>query len=672
MFQNQEPKAALRTRRLMPGFRAALAVAFIGAALVSPTAASRGPATPRSVENPAALIYAGWFGNTIPTPSFIAANHAFLESQPFDGLVVYLRKSSINVNLTLDVMKNAAISYDTMMTVLGPIAGLDFTNLKHNVGLIMGSTPPDFFDDWSVVIQNYANMARAARDSGLKGLCFDNEQYHSPWGNYGSQTKYVATKSLAEYEVQARLRGKQVMEAMVAEFPDIVFMTLHGPYVSEPEAPSALKFPQWQSSNELLGPFFAGNLEGAGSTACSMDGGELYSLRTEDDFRNSYAWRRNDLPSDEVDCRFIPASLRSVWPTRTSISFGVYDVAFGGASMNATILRSTLANSMRQADRYVWFYAEASTYLLPSNAGGASASWVDAIRQARADVAATAGSAAPTNLTATAVSPFAIDLAWEDNSSIETGFLIDRKTVINGAWAQVATAPANTVYLRNGSLWSGTGYVYRIRAVGESGASAYTSEATATTHLVVQPPAAPSNLIAAAVSPFTIVLDWRDNSSNESSFEIDRRTVNGTWATVANAEAGSTTFRNGSLWSGTGYVYRIRAVNATGASASSGEATATTPLVEEVLAAPTGLSATVHSNYSVNLGWTDNSSNETGFAIERRRSGGLWSQVTTVGAGVTTFRDGGRTQQITYVYRVRAFNGSGHSMYTADARVTMP
>jgi len=651
----------------------ALALVVLAVALATVPGASPVVAAPRSVENPAALIYAGWFGNTIPTPSFVNSNLAFLESQPFDGLVVYLRNANLTTNLTTGVMKPVALSYDTMMGVLAPMASLDFTNLKENLGLVQGSTPPDFFDDWSVVIQNFANMARAAKDSGLKGICFDNEQYHAPWGNYGSQTKYYSSKTLAEYGVQARLRGKQVMEAMVAEYPNIVFMTLHGPYVSEPDAPAALQFPQWQSSNELLGPFFAGHVEGAGSTGCSMDGGEIYTLRTADDFRVSYGWRRNDLPSDSIDCSFIPESLRSAWPGRSSISFGVYDCTFGGASMNATVLRSTLANAMKQADRYVWFYAEAATYLLPSNAGGASASWVDAIRLARADVAATAGSAAPTNLTAAAVSPFAIDLAWEDNSSIETGYQVERKTAINGTWALVATTSANAMYLRNGSLWSGTEYVYRIRSASVLGPSAWSAEATATTQLVLQPPAAPSNLTAIAASPFDIDLEWQDNSSNETSFEIDRRTViNGAWALVATLEPGTTSLRNGSLWSGTGYVYRVRAVNASGASSNSAEATATTQLVNQSPAAPSGLTAEVASNHVVDLEWTDNSGNENGFSIERRRSGGNWNQVATVAAGVVTFRDTGRTRHVTYIYRVLAFNASGNSAFTADARVTMP
>jgi len=376
MSRHLESTPAASVRRL-------LSIALLSLTLVAPMGEVSRAAPP--LAGPASLIYAGWFGNTIPTPSFIQANLAFLETQPFDGLGVYLRDPGLTANVTSTVMTNTPVSYQTAMGVMSPLAGLTFTRLNHNLGVIQGSTPPDFFDDWSVPIQNFANVARAAKDSGLKGLCFDNEQYVAPWGDYSGQTKYASTKSLAEYEVQARLRGRQVMEAMVAQFPDIVVMTLHGPYVSEPDAPASLHFPQWHPHNELLGPFFAGFMEGAGDSACNMDGGELYTLRTAAHFEASYGWRKNDLPSDGVNCTFIPSALRSVWPGRTSISFGVYDCPFGGAAMDAAILRSTLANALRQADRYVWFYAEASTYLLPASQGGATDAWVNAIRQARAD-----------------------------------------------------------------------------------------------------------------------------------------------------------------------------------------------------------------------------------------------------------------------------------------------
>src|SRR6185503_12872621 len=193
-------------------------------------------------------------------------------------------------------------------------------------------------------------------------------------------------------------------------------LTLHGPYVSEPGAPPALEFPQWQSGNELLGPYFAGFMEGAGDSACVMDGGELYSLRTAAQFDAAYGWCKNSLPSDAVNCAFIPSALRTVWPDRVSISYGVYDCPFWGNSMDPTVLRTTIKNALNRADRYVWFYSEAATYLLPPAAGGAPAAWVDAIRLGRAD--AVGGSpppppppppnpaipAAPTNLAGQAVS----------------------------------------------------------------------------------------------------------------------------------------------------------------------------------------------------------------------------------------------------------------------------
>ena len=44
-------------------------------------------------------------------------------------------------------------------------------------------------------------------------------------------------------------------------------------------------------------------------------------------------------------------------------------------------------------------------------------------------------------------------------------------------------------------------------------------------------------------------------------------------------------------------------------------------------AAPSGLSATAVSSSQINLSWTDNSSDETGFKLERKTgAGGTWSR----------------------------------------------
>jgi hypothetical protein len=113
-----------------------------------------------------------------------------------------------------------------------------------------------------------------------------------------------------------------------------------------------------------------------------VDGGELYDLRTVSEFQDTYDWRRFDLPSAAVDCSFISPSLRSTWSDDISISFGVYDCPFGGEPMSPSVLTTTLTRAIAMADRWVWFYAEDNTYLLPPAQGGASEEWVNAVRAA--------------------------------------------------------------------------------------------------------------------------------------------------------------------------------------------------------------------------------------------------------------------------------------------------
>lgn len=84
-----------------------------------------------------------------------------------------------------------------------------------------------------------------------------------------------------------------------------------------------------------------------------------------------------------------------------------------------------------------------------------------------------------------------------------------------------------------------------------------------------------------------------------------------------------------------------------------------------LLAAPGDLTATPASQTRINLSWIDNSSNESGFKIERSPNGTSgWSQIATAGANVTTYADAGLTCGTTYYYRVRAYNAGGASGYS--------
>jgi hypothetical protein len=86
-------------------------------------------------------------------------------------------------------------------------------------------------------------------------------------------------------------------------------------------------------------------------------------------------------------------------------------------------------------------------------------------------------------------------------------------------------------------------------------------------------------------------------------------------------------------------------------------------------AAPTGLSLTAAASDAI-LSWTDNSSEENSFEIERSVGGGAFGLLEAVPADTTTYTDAGLAADTTYAYRVRATNAAGASGYTNVAEMT--
>ena len=98
--------------------------------------------------------------------------------------------------------------------------------------------------------------------------------------------------------------------------------------------------------------------------------------------------------------------------------------------------------------------------------------------------------AAPSGLSATAVSSSRINLSWKDNSLNETGFRIERKTGAGGTYTQVASVGKDVTRYTDTGLALSTSYYYRVRAYSDAtGNSAYSNEADATTLSADPPPA---------------------------------------------------------------------------------------------------------------------------------------------------------------------------------------
>ncbi|MGE5608309.1 MAG: fibronectin type III domain-containing protein, partial [Bacillota bacterium] len=90
-------------------------------------------------------------------------------------------------------------------------------------------------------------------------------------------------------------------------------------------------------------------------------------------------------------------------------------------------------------------------------------------------------------------------------------------------------------------------------------------------------------------------------------------------------------------------------------------------------AAPTNLAAAAASDTQVDLTWADNSSNETGFAIEWSTSPTFAAaQRQTVAAGQTSCSVTGLSPETTYYFRLYAYNAAGGSAVTTASAITGP
>jgi fibronectin type 3 domain-containing protein len=170
-----------------------------------------------------------------------------------------------------------------------------------------------------------------------------------------------------------------------------------------------------------------------------------------------------------------------------------------------------------------------------------------------------------------------------------------------------------------------------------------------------------------------VSLAWTDNSFDETGFRVQRCAGAGctSFAQVGQPGANVRTFNDTSVAASTLYRYRVLAFNAAGNSSPSNVAEVTTGAVP---VAPSGLTATSVAATSVSLRWNDNSSNESGFRIERCAGSSCtnFQQVGQTGTGVSTFTNSGLTRNQTYRYRVRAFNANGNSAYSNTISVRTP
>ena len=178
----------------------------------------------------------------------------------------------------------------------------------------------------------------------------------------------------------------------------------------------------------------------------------------------------------------------------------------------------------------------------------------------------------------------------------------------------------------------------------------------------------PIVLTARAVSTSQINLSWTPSSNKVAGLFVERSlSSNGPWKRVVNVPANASSCANAGLAAATTYYFRVMAKD----SPYSNVASATT-LSWVTDRAPGHLSATATSSNQIDLSWSDEIGDVTGFKIERCEGKGCsnFTEIASVAANPTSYQNTDLTPLTSYSYRIRAYKESSRYAYSNIASAT--
>lgn len=278
---------------------------------------------------------------------------------------------------------------------------------------------------------------------------------------------------------------------------------------------------------------------------------------------------------------------------------------------------------------------------------------------------------APLSLVASRLSETSLHLEWVDSSAIEEGYEIHRRLLQEDDYDSITVVAANAVTYDDINLQSSTTFVYKVRALHGGQASDWSNTARATT--TIYTPLPPTNLEAEALPGNVALLSWEDQAYNETGFVVQSSfTIDAEWVTLDTIPYPNRRMYNAeNLVSATTYFFRVYAYNEFGDSPYSNAFELLTPVGPPL--APTDLFAEAPNWRSVELVWSDNSSDELGFIIQQREDLQIyWDHVDSIEAEAVSYTHSEVTPLQTYSFRIKAYSEGGDSDWSNIATVTVP
>ena len=325
------------------------------------------------------------WGFDAPGATYFCENIAAFQKLPFDGYVI---------SLTADLdgkqrwtgwgaFGGMPLTEASLQREMGLLATTDFGRVQDNflrllvTCLNQDTAPlgaPNLLDDadWARVLNAARLFAQVCRVGKLKGILFDDEQYggdfpyKNPWDYQNHPQKN--SRTFAEFQAVYRRRGKEFMQALCSQCPDISVLWLMSNsmvYDSAGRNPKKLATVGYG----LLPAFHDGMVEGAGPEATLIDGNEIfYPLMRY----STMATQRKDSLENSPKASQIPRLYRK------KVGFGVGIMADINYNFLRTFytdpdllwrnhfsperLQHAIHNGLVLSDKYVWVWSEGCVF----------------------------------------------------------------------------------------------------------------------------------------------------------------------------------------------------------------------------------------------------------------------------------------------------------------------
>ncbi len=266
----------------------------------------------------------------------------------------------------------------------------------------------------------------------------------------------------------------------------------------------------------------------------------------------------------------------------------------------------------------------------------------------------------PSALTATVASATEITLSWQDNSTGEQGFIVQRAT--NGSFTELGTVSADVITYTDATAQPGLDYTYRVLTQATKSASAASNTVTAGSLTN------PTGLTADATGGASVQLRWSYSGNNVARFVIERQdSEGGAFALIANvASTSSPSYQDKTVAEAVSYTYRVKAENSPRTSTYSATTSATTLLLD-----PTAVTATV-TDSTVAISWSDVSTREAHYLVKRSLAdGSSAATLDTLVADASSFIDTDSLSAGDYRYTVQALGTPVNSNAVASNTITI-